>query len=488
MAENLDAEVAGLFDEDPETLLQSLNQSQTLTGPLSQSLQGSPASTQAIPSPGQSQTPANPATSRPVQQFQHREYREAWPLLLRQAVRDLQADSRLHQEFCSEAAQPIRAQLELVCGDYAGFMPIADELYDRIGRSVWQPIAAAKSPRQMARYSSASLFFASELVSAEAQRRSEEALFASLRRHSMVLVPEPSRRLFTSLLLRSIFDVAMLAKADRMGASLHAEMETDAAYIRTDDHALVFVSGYVGAYLKRGAFRFPGNAQWAQFSLVSICNFFASLCCKHFASLCKGFQMWPCLFTSDPAESGLEEDCIRWATAASRGGLLFPLSPTFDFFKLLTERLATTTLAQLQPDEFWDQFLPGMVEMTRAAILRRVPDATDFPFLERFSRIAMAVFRRVYMGGLARAQRDRARETESSLRHQAGLSTYREEANSDSDSDLQAPVQQTADFQALASIPVGSRNLPLRQDLARRASLQIASETDSLDVGFSFDY
>ena len=147
-------------------------------------------------------------------------------------------------------------------------------------------------------------------------------------------------------------------------------------------------------------------------------------------------------------------------TEASRGSLLFPRRPTFDYFQQLANRLGSASMQQLQSRDFWTSFRPGLVELTRRSLLERCPDITEFPSLERFCELTLACFKRVWASGFARSRRD-----------QAALRPHLDEEEEESE---------PGTFQPLRAAAPGTLNLPLLQDLARRASMQTASATDSL--------
>lgn len=237
----------------------------TDTAPSSQS--------QAGPSSAAAQPPDENPDRRPAQTFQHKDFRRIWGMIFLQSIRDLLADSRLDEAACAETAADVRGQLSLMAGSASLCLQLAEDLYDVLGRSTWQPIAASKSAHQLQRYSSASLNFTVQLTSADSQEEMETALFAALQRRTMVVVPEPSRRLFTSLLCRSLFDVAMLCKADRMGSSLRSEMAADLTSVETNEQAVLYVTGYCGMAMRRGCLRFRDNAAWSAMAKVSAQTF-----------------------------------------------------------------------------------------------------------------------------------------------------------------------------------------------------------------------
>jgi hypothetical protein len=166
------------------------------------------------------------AASSRQSEYRFGQFRFQWPLLFRQSLRDLAADQRLQQDFCREEAKPLLAQLELLLTSWDACHRISAELFP-LAHCVWTPIAAAKSPSPMARYESALINFVHTYFEQEMRMGCQEAIFASLRSHAVILVPDDSRPLFTCLLLRSLFDVTLLAKADRLIASLASEMIYD---------------------------------------------------------------------------------------------------------------------------------------------------------------------------------------------------------------------------------------------------------------------
>lgn len=167
-------------------------------------------------------------------------------------------------------------------------------------------------------------------------------------------------------------------------------------------------------------------------------------------------QIFPCLFTANIDETGLSTLITEWAVESSRGGLFFPRVATFNYFLIVIDSLSSASFALIQTEEFWNRFTSGFAEHVQRSILSYHPGTLEFPFLDNFVTITLKVFRKIYMKGRTRSKKDQSREREA-----------REEVE-----------ENNLAYQTLTRAPPGTRNLPLREDLFRRASLHAPSSED----------
>lgn len=175
----------------------------------------------------------------------------------------------------------------------------------------------------------------------------------------------------------------------------------------------------------------------------------------------------------------LPTEAAEWVRGIDRGGLLYPFRRTFDWFLLFRDRLKAQDMASLQQQATWDQHRPSLITMIQSALPLHGIEPPDPDHLAFFADAILGCYRRIWCSGLARKRRDLARETEYSLADYAGL-----EPRSLADASEAGPSSAEADsagYQSYSPVPPGSRNLPLRLEIARRASLPLNSAADTLE-------
>lgn len=187
---------------------------------------------------------------------------------------------------------------------------------------------------------------------------------------------------------------------------------------------------------------------------------------------CRPFQVWPAVFCDRLEESGLDEDVVEWLGRETRGGLLYPRQPLYSLFEELTASLASATVATATSDAFWAAFQRPLSSLLEELLRPEQPDEASSPFLAGFCSLILAVFRRVYVRGLARSKRDQLQDGHMSLAHLAGP-TPKTGPDEEEEEDSEQPL----DFQAIQAIPAGSHR-PLREDLHQRAMLRLDHNPD----------
>lgn len=183
-------------------------------------------------------------------------------------------------------------------------------------------------------------------------------------------------------------------------------------------------------------------------------------------------QAWHAAFVERLDESELDPDVVEWLGRESRGALLFPRQRLFQLFENLTGSLATASVASAQSDAFWTTFHGPLLSLLEESLRPEQPEDADSPFLADFAALIIAVFRRVYIRGLARAKRDQLQDGQMSLAHLAGpVPASGPGGQPEPDEEDEEPL----DFRALQAIPAGSRRA-LREDLAQRDQFRLYAE------------